>query len=384
MYLDPGGEDIVVNDEFELLRSHGHEIERFTVWNGDVDTVTIPGLVHVSYDAVFGKRYEAKLKEVLRTYKPDVAHVHNTFPLLSPMTFKLLHEHGCRVVATLHNYRFICANATFLRHGEICTKCLTGSKFNSVIHGCYRNSPLGSAVVSASSTYHSYVGTFKKYVDSYIVFTALSKEQFIKRGFPGEKFILMPKFVLTDPELLVHAKREKRFVFAGRMSEEKGLEDLLQAWEQVQPTDWHLTVAGEGPERDRLKARYGNLPNTDWPGWLERGKVVELAANSRYLAFPSKCFEQGPLVTMEAMSMGTPVLVRNLGPLPEIVRPEGAGMVFEDSGENDLAATLRKAMELPLEDWQDLSRRALEKSKKMYSPETSYEYLMKAYGLNCK
>ncbi len=377
-YLIRGGEDTVVESEYELLKSRGHEVKQFIVRNRDVDTSSGWGKAQLFGSSIWGSNYKSDLLNVLSEFKPEVAHVHNFFPLLSPTIFPHLRRSGCRVVVTLHNYRLACSGATLLRDGNICTLCLSGSKLNAIRHGCYRGSRVGSAAIVLGSSLHLMLRSLDS-VDTFIVLSKFASGIFSAKGIPEFKHKIKPNFVnAAQPELLGRL-RKNQILFAGRFSVEKGVDRLLQAWEDVKPDGWTLLLVGDGPLKPDLLERFGGLPGVEWLGHLPHGDVLSLASESRWVIISSRCFEMNPMIALEAMSVGTPLIVPDLGSLPLFVE-NGSGLVFEDCPDG-LARTLAAAMRMSASEWEALSDQALYTASTDHSPEQAYVKLMEAYGL---
>lgn len=379
-YLLHGGEDVVVASEYELLLKNGHDVRQFIVRNRDADTSTGWGKTQVSLTAIWSRQFKKELGDILATFKPEIVHVHNFFPLLSPSLFRYLKSFGCRVVLTLHNYRLLCAGATLLRDGHICTLCLDGSRLNAVRYGCYKGSVVGSAVNAASMSLHFAIHSFDQ-VDQFIVLSDFASAIFASNGIPAAKHLIKQNFVPHAPQEYLALPRKNSMVFAGRLSPEKGVDRLLAAWEKLGVRDWELNIVGDGPLRESLVSNFGHVKSVNWLGQLTHEEVLRTCAEARWLVIPSRCYEQTPMIGLEAMSVGTPIIVPNLGSLPSLISPEGSGLIFEDEPELALQQTLEQAIRTSPDDWRRFSALAGEKTCDTFSPENGYRLLMKAYGL---
>jgi glycosyltransferase involved in cell wall biosynthesis len=380
-YLLAGGEDFVVRAEYDLLVGRGHQVRQFIVRNKDVDLESLLGKTRLSLGAIWSTRHNHELDKAIDDFKPDVAHVHNSFPQLSPAVFRHLKQRGCRVVATLHNYRFLCAGATFLRNGKACTDCLSGSQFNGIRHACYRGSHMGTAAIVASSALHRAIGTFQTSVDAFIVLSPFAADIFERAGLPRDRMCLKQNFVAPPKSDLLKRSRKNQLLFAGRISREKGLARLLEAWAKTNHKGWKLVVAGDGPDRSTLQSAHEKTANIEWLGNVQYERIRELCSDSKWIVIPSNCYEQTPLIGLDALSVGTPVLVPRLGPMPDLVEPEGAGLVFADDDPADFITKLGQAIAVSDPCWAKLSRAALAKWEAAYSPDIAYDLLQSAYKM---
>lgn len=374
-YRAYGGEDAVADLERDLLFSYGHEVERLTVSNESIEKATL----RTGLETVWSQRSHRMARETLQSFHPDILHVHNTFPQLSPSVYWAAKSEGVPVVQTLHNYRLTCVNALLLRDGAPCELCV-GRRLSwpGVRHKCYRNSAPASAAVAAMQGTHRAIGTYKDKVDAYVTVTGFARSVMIRSGLPKEIVHVKPNFV-PEPEAGVSAKREEKAVFVGRLSEEKGVDLLLEAWARLEPSGFRLVVVGDGPERGRLETLSRKLPGLEWRGWMSHDEALREVASSRFLVVPSRTYEGFPMVVAEAMSVGTPVIAANHAGFPEIVGDRRAGFLFEPQNPDDLAKKLSEASLLEPDTWKEMSERARNDYLSRYTPEANYEILMGIY-----
>src|SRR5882724_6530140 len=245
-----GGEDAVVAREHKLLVDMGHRVIPYFRANGDLKGRGISGAVNAGVDSVWSSRSYREVAWLLKSETPDVAHFHNSFPLISPAAYYACAEAGVPVVQTLHNYRLLCPAATFLRDGKVCEACLSRSvPWPGVLHGCYRGSRPATAAVAAMLAVHRAIGTWQERVDVYIALTEFARRKFIEGGLPAERIVVKPNFVASD--LGPKQGRGDYALFVGRLSEEKGLGVLLNAWGRLRELI-PLRIAGDGPLREEI------------------------------------------------------------------------------------------------------------------------------------
>jgi glycosyltransferase involved in cell wall biosynthesis len=252
-YQQPGGEDQVFAAEVAFLREQGHEVNTLIYQNRDLKEMSA---WRQAGTALWNQAAYRRTRATIRKHRPRIVHVHNTFPVASPGVLHAAKAEGLPVVMSLHNYRLLCVNGLFFRDGLPCEICLGSLPWRGATHGCYRNRA-ASTVVAGMLALHRSFGTWN-YVDAYIALTRFSREMFIQGGLPGEKVVVKPNFII-DSALSVPNETSKQglhntfwpsrntpySLFVGRLSQEKGIQTLLRAW-QLLP-DSKLIIVGDGP-----------------------------------------------------------------------------------------------------------------------------------------
>ena len=246
-YRQAGGEDAVLAAEARLLREHCHEVDLFSAENHQL--VGTKEKLIAAWRVVYSDRVRLELRAHLQSFCPDVVHVHNFFPLLTPSVYDACIEKNIPVVQTLHNYRIICPNALFLRNGKVCEDCLGRGPFPAVVHACYRGSRLATLPVALMVAVHRHRRTWKRKVDRIIALSALAKNKFLEGGLPAEKIVVKPNFA-PDPDVRGDFIRRKNALFVGRLGEEKGISVLIKAWKEL---DHPLRIVGDGPFTGRAR-----------------------------------------------------------------------------------------------------------------------------------
>jgi glycosyltransferase involved in cell wall biosynthesis len=331
-YLQPGGEEQIFATESALLESHGHEVLRYTL---DNDQISGTNPLLLAKNTVWNSTVYDELRSLIRQEKPQVAHFHNTFPLISPAAYYAAKDEGVVVVQTLHNYRLLCPNALFFREGRVCEDCLGKVlPLPGIMHGCYRGSRSASAMVAATVSFHSLLGTWSKAVDAFIVYSQFAMNKFIQGGLPTEKLAFKTNFLHPAP-----APGEGNggyAVFVGRLSVEKGLGVMLEAWRQLD-RKIPLKILGDGPMAGLVTEAAQEMPEIEWLGRKPLEEVYEIVGNAAFLVFPSEWYETFGRVAIEAFAKGTPVVASNIGAIAELVDHERNGLLFRPSDPTDLA-----------------------------------------------
>ena len=341
-YQQAGGEDNVVAAEARLLTDHGHDVELWSVDNKDLPT-GLTGKIKTALATSYSSASMTIARDKLRNFRPDVVHVHNFFPQISPSIYDACVDEGVPVVQTLHNYRLICPGAMLMRQGKICEQCISGSPYQAAWYGCYRGSKLGSLVVAHMVAQHRKQGTWQHKVNRFIALTDFAKTKFVEAGFPTDKIAVKANF-LHDP--LQGSPRSNSetlgfALFVGRLSEEKGIKTLLQAWSTLD--NQNLKVAGTGPLEALLQSRKNVLVL----GHQNAAEVSRLMQQAAFLVLPSEWYEGFPLVLVEAFAHGLPILASKLGSMADIIKDGETGLLFAPGDAADLAGKAKWLMENP-------------------------------------
>ena len=336
-YQQAGGEDNVVAAETKLLADHGHKVELWNVDNKDLPG-GITGKINTALSTSYSSASRALARKKIQSFKPDIVHVHNFFPQISPSIYDACLDENIPVIQTLHNYRLICPGAMLMRDGKICEQCISGSPYQAVKYGCYRGSKLGSLVVAHMVAQHRKLGTWQHKVTRFIALTYFAKSKFVEAGFPVDKISVKANFV-NDPSQ-EHAQLERTVpgfaLFVGRLSEEKGLKTLLKAWSTLDKPIL-LQIAGSGPLADLLP----DQNNIKALGHQSADDISLLMRQALFLILPSEWYEGFPLVLVEAFAHGLPILASRLGSMADVINDGETGLLFESGNPDDLASKIR-------------------------------------------
>jgi glycosyltransferase involved in cell wall biosynthesis len=374
LYRQPGGEDRVVENESALLARHGHKVVHYTADNDTIDQINPIALAgktvwnHASYSAI---------RDLLVREAIDVMHVHNTLPLASPSVYYAAAAEGVPLVQTLHNYRLLCPNALLFRDGHPCMDCSTSrTSMPAVKHACYRDSRTATTAIAAMLWVHRTAGTWRNHVDAYIAPSEFARKMFIDGGLPADRLHVKPHFVDGDPG--AGRGGGGYALFAGRLSQEKGIDTLLQAWEQLH-TQIPLVIAGDGPMAPHVADAAARLAGVRWVGRQSRDELNTLMREAGLLVFPSVVFETFGQTIIEAYATGTPVAASSGGAGAELVTPGRTGFLFQPGDAPDLA---RRTVEWLNEPWRMAAMRAAARSayETRYTGEANYKQLMDIYG----
>jgi glycosyltransferase involved in cell wall biosynthesis len=368
-YCEPGGEDQVFSDEAALLESRGHEVLRYTMHNN-----TIAGMnrLRLAWRTLWNSQSYREVRGLIRRERPDVMHCTNTFPLISPSVYYAARAEGVPVVQSLHNFRLLCANGILRTEGPDSLPCPGGGSFRCLRQGCYRNSSLATFVVLSMLRYHRLRRTWTRMVDQYIALTRYGRDHFVAKGLPAEKVIVKPNFVGGDRGM--GSGSGGYAVFVGRLSWEKGVKTLLDAWTQ-HDLPLKLKIVGDGPMAADVRAAAGD--NVEWLGRRPFPEILDIMAEAEFLVFPSVWHETFGRTIIEAFSTGTPVIAAKMASAAELVADGRTGYHFKVGNPGDLAAKVRLASAGV--NHLEMRRAARREYEEKYTPEANYAQLMEIY-----
>ena len=372
-YQQAGGEDTVQRNEAELLRRAGHIVESLIVSNDNISSYK--SRITTALAASYNLGGKALVSGAINRFRPDVVHVHNTFPRLSPSVFDACSKAGVPVVWTLHNFRITCANGILLRSGLPCEDCVGNAPLSAIRHRCYRGSAIGSASVAAMIWTHQLRGTWHSKVDRFIALTHFARDKFIAAGLPSERIVVKPNFSEDPLAEVEDVPVERRgALFVGRLSAEKGVDVLVDAWRDMGAL---LTIIGDGPQRPALEAKAGS--EVQFLGHHDRAYVQNAMRRAALLVVPSVWFEMYPMTVVEAMACGTPVVASRIGALAEIVQEGVTGFHFSPGDAHDLSCVVRHVLANP-EEMARIGANARSYYKDKLAPEANIVALERIYN----
>ena len=309
------GENRVVVDEARLLREGGHRVD---VWrpipsaSGPIDLMT------TAARAIWSRRASRRVREMIRRTRPDIVHLHNLFPELSPAVLRATDGAGA-IVMTLHNFRALCLPATFVRDGGVCEDCLGRAPWPGVLHACYRDSRPGSAAIATSLVAHRRLGTFL-IPDRYLAVSEFVKAKHVQAGWAADRIDVRSNFSWPSRR---RSGAGEYFLYAGRLSSEKGVRTIVEAFEGLSAP---LVIAGDGPEGPTLRTS-SRSTTTRFLGSVPASEIGDVVSRARAVLVPSRCYEGQPRGILEAYAAGVPVIASDIGGLPEVVKHGVTGVL---------------------------------------------------------
>jgi glycosyltransferase involved in cell wall biosynthesis len=373
-YKQAGGEDTVFHAEAALLEQHGHQVERLTFSNKEVNSLSekLKAALGVVYNPDSAKLVEERIK----AFKPDVMHVHNFFPLLSPAVFYVANRLRIPVVMTLHNYRLVCPSALLYYNGQVRTENLHKTfPLGAIRQKVYRDSAVQTASVVLTTGLHKMLGTWQQKVDKFIALTpgaaALFRDSSLKLR--PEQLAVKPNF--TEDLGIGQEERENYFLYVGRLTTEKGIDTLLKA-HALQP--FPLKIVGDGPLRPQVEQYASEHAGIDYLGFQNRPQVLELLKSARGLIFSSEWMETFGMTVIEAFSTGTPVIAAKIGGAEQLVEDGVNGLHYNPGQPTELAEKVQQLLREPSLASQ-LGKAARQSYEARYTPEANYRMLIDIY-----
>jgi glycosyltransferase involved in cell wall biosynthesis len=338
-YQQFGGEERVVQQIHEAL-SASMDAVLFTGATESISGGNFLRKMRVARDAVHNTEATLEVAALQRQHRFDAWEIHNVFPALSPAIYQLAIRLQVPIVHYLHNYRLSCVNGMFLNHGELCHQCIQGNFFPAFKTCCWRSSRIACGVAGVALSRIRRLGVFER-VLAWVALSEAQKKLCARMGMPSERIHVVPHFLDTKDIQAEPIPENGYFLFLGRLSEEKGVRFLLDAWRRIGDPDARLVIAGAGPEEQflRRRAKELNLRGVDFRGFVSPDQQGPLWRGARALVVPSIWDEPFGLVVLEAWAHGRPVLVSSRGALPEIVADSSAVFSVEDP--DGLAAKIR-------------------------------------------
>lgn len=368
-----GGEDVVVEQEYSMLRSRGLDVFLDLTSNNAIHGVT--ARARTAFQTGFNSQSAATVRRRIAEVRPDVVHIHNFFPLLSASVHQVARQEGVAVVQTMHNYRTLCAAAIFAREGKVCELCLHGSRLNALRYRCYRNSMVGTAAVVNMQRIIKKRNLLSDNVHQFIALSGFAKKKLVEGGFPADRISIKPNFLASMKESLpVDPDNRHGALYVGRLSPEKGLSVLLDAWRSLGHVP--LRIAGDGPLKDELLR---NLPSgVIYLGQLSPADIKKEMMAAAMLILPSTCYEGLPMTIVEAYSVGLPVIASRLGSMAEIVQNHQTGLHFEPGSASDLVRAVYELNENSMLR-KNMSMASIEYCRANYSEERNFSQTIDIY-----
>lgn len=376
-YQQRGGEDLVFEAETALLEQHGHAVDRLEFTNDVIPEA--PGLVErgrLALSTVWSRSGARAVSQRAQAFGAEIVHFHNTFPLVSPAAFGAARGTGAAVVASLHNYRFVCPSADLFRAGSHCEDCL-GRRlpWPSVKHGCYHDSPVQTGAIAATLAFHGARRTWSRDIDLALT-PSEAAARLLEGAIPAGRLRVKPNFVAGEVTVPPEDAPRAGVLYVGRLTVEKGIPLLLEAWRRHTPGP--LTIVGDGPERAAVEAAAAVMPSVTYIGEAERSEVLAAMQQAAALIVPSVWQEPFGLVVVEALASATPVIAARSGALPELVTEGESGFLYEALDPDDLVRAVRAALADPSR-LRTLGQQGRVVYETRYSAEVNYELLLGAY-----
>jgi glycosyltransferase involved in cell wall biosynthesis len=368
-----GGEETVVRSISEMVENNGGEARLLMRSSRGLDT-SIGGKFRAFVSGIYNPFAAREVGRFVDEYRPDVVHVHNLYPLFSPSVLGAIRKRGYPIVMTVHNHFHTCPTADHLHNGKICEKCVGGREYHCTLQNC-RGSVFESLAYSARSAVTRKLRLFPKNVTVTIALNEFARGRLLLAGFPPERVVVLPNSV-GIPDRPANPREGGYAMFSGRMCTEKGAAILVGAAHQV--PEIPVKFFGGGPT---LELHRSEAPeNAEFLGQVDSAEIAEAYRDARFLVIPSRWFEGCPLVILEAMSFGLPVIASRIGGLPELVEDDVTGMLFEPGNSDELAARMTSLWENP-ELCREMGEAGRRKAIELFNEKDYWTRLKKVYDM---
>ncbi|HET7304436.1 MAG TPA: glycosyltransferase [Segeticoccus sp.] len=374
----PSGENHVVDQEAEQLRAAGHHVAHFERRSDDIATWSLQRKAGLPVRSIWDEQVRRELVRSLEADRPDVVHIHNTFPLLSASVLYACRDVGVPVVVTLHNYKLLCASGDFFREGAPCHACARGSGLPGLIHGCYRGSRAATLPVVLGNAINRQA--WRHLVSAYIFVSAAQRELMAALELPADRVFVKHNFVPPGPE--PELSREHRVAYVGRLDAAKGLPLLMRSWDlfrsQNVDSRLQLVIAGGGPLESQVRSWAERHGTVTVAGLLPRTDAQTLLSRSLAAVVPSQWEETFGLVAVEAMAAGVAPVAPASGSFPELINDRVDGVLFRAG---DRSALARELAHIDRDPWGAVAigERARSSYHHRFSPEDNVARLLDIY-----
>jgi glycosyltransferase involved in cell wall biosynthesis len=372
-YLNRGGEDESRDQEMFMLRSNGHEVLEYEVDNKDIPRTNY---LKAGFQSIWNVEQHQQLTRFMQQSKPHILKVDNYFPILSPSIFSAAKQLGVSTVLSVRNYRLICPGSSLFRDGHVCTDCV-GSRLalSAIRHQCYRDSYLQTAAVALSNGFAHLRGTWEQSVDRYIAVSQFVRRELIRGGFPGDRISVKANSIADTG---VGDGAGEFALFVGRLIPEKGVQCLLEAWQQIGAT-LPLKIIGEGSLENLVVAATQTNPGIEYLGRQPISHVCKLLGQATLLVFPSEWFEPFGRSIVEAYSKGTPVVGADTEPMRDMIESGETGLFFRP-GDSDHLAKIILSLVQDKRQLSHMREQARRKYLSSYSENETYAQMMTIFG----
>lgn len=370
-YQIGGGEHTVFKNEIDMLRENGHVVIEYTRSNVELKKSKLK-MLFLPFTTIWSFKTYRDVRKIIKEQNIEIVHCHNTFPLISPSVYYASRREKVPIVQTIHNFRFLCPCGVFYRDGKICEECLKQKSFKpSLKHRCYRNSKIQTLIVVMMLKIHRKLGTYKKI--NYIFLTEFNKRKFNELiNINGSNVFVKPNFV--NEYQLVDKKKDKKFIFASRLEESKGIKELLLKWRNM-PDDYMLHIYGSGTLENFVRKECLNRKNIIFYGFKSHEIVFDDLKSAMGMIFPSLWYEGFPMIIAESMSIGCPVISTKIGNQGNLIEQSKGGVTF-DFHSNE---SLKKAVDKCIIDNIELSKNARIFYKEVLEKRNNYIILNNIY-----
>ncbi len=387
------GTEVYLFEVMQLMRSQGHQVALFSMadrrgrptpydrhFMPHIDFKSAGGWFHkisLSAQAIYSREARRRIRAMIAEFQPDVAHVRNIYHHLSPSILWELKAQKVPVVYHLNDFKVLCPSYNLVSHGEACEACKGGRFWHALKENCYPRWG-GVPILVAEAYFHKWLGTYRKCVDCFLAPSQFVRDKFVEHGWDPAKFEILPHFQTRRSFIALRAPNAPLLYF-GRLSAEKGVEDLLHAMQRL--PDLRLVVAGEGPDRGHLEqmAAQLELHNVEFAGQLQGAELQLAIVNSRFTVLPSHAYETLGKTILESYAQARTVVATDLGSRRELVREGKTGLLYRAGDVEQLTSAIQLLSSRP-ELADEMGRAGQEQISDSNRPQAHYDALITLYS----
>jgi glycosyltransferase involved in cell wall biosynthesis len=389
-----GGADIVYLNTGKLLENHGHDVLYFSQKNVKNETTNSndyfiketnyfdKSLINKIYSIprfFYSDESKRQLSKLINELKPDIAHIHLYKGTLTPSILEVLKINNVPIIISLHDYGLLCPHNLMLDGKmNICTRCVNGSALNCITNKCNRNNLLLSTVSSLEYIFHKAFFPFDKYFDKIITVSKFGQQMHQKSKSLFDKILHLYNFYPDLNQTEINTKKGNYILYFGRLSAEKGVETLFNAW-LMKERKAQLKIVGTGELYEELNKKSIGISSIEMLGFKSGDELNKLIKEASFIIVPSEWYENNPLTIIEAYANGKPVIGSNVGGIPEIINDGDTGFLFEMGSVDDLSDKITKAETIDEEEYYRLSTNARKFAVEHFSEESHYNSLLSIY-----
>jgi glycosyltransferase involved in cell wall biosynthesis len=395
-YYLRGGSERCVFDLSQLLRDHGHEVIPFAMADSRnkpspyseyfVSNIDFPSRLGngSSMADKFGavertinsREAQQKIEQLIIDTKPEIAHVHGIAHEISPSILPVIKSAGIPVVQTLHDFKLICPNTSFISHGQVCERCKKHRYYNVVLNRCKRNSLAASFLAGLEMTIHKVLQIYEHNVDVFITPSQFLKDKLREYGI-NNQIVHLPNFLRLE-HFTPCFETEDYFLYFGRLAPVKGVQTLLRAMNSVKTSKLYIVGAGELGGELQEYADDHNLDNVEFLGHFDLDELVSLIQRAAFTIMPSEGYDNYPMSVLESMACGTPVIGSRIGGIPEQIQDGYNGLLFEPGNAAQLAEKINYLLDNP-QQATAFGRNGRRRVEEINAPEVHYRQTLALY-----
>ncbi len=381
-YMFRGGEDIMAELDIKMLQENGHEVITYTRHNSEIFRYKKIQKAKMLIVPTFSQKTYFDVKRIIKKEDPDIVHINNFFPLVSPSAIYAASSLNKPVVLMLHDWRLICPIGLLFRNGRVCEECVEKTPLMGVVHRCYHGSAVMTLPISLMIIAHRLLKTWRNRVSAFVAVSEFVRKKYAEaeKGIPQDRIFVRQNYLEYDPGAGTN-KREFA-IFVGRISREKGVFELARAWGELKITGKPtLKIIGDGPEFERLKREIessGGKGEIQLLGYLDYDKMINLMKKAIFSIHPSLMHETFGRTIIESYATGTPVIASKMGGFEELVEDGKTGILFYPPTQNNIAKAIKEALSHreKLREWGINGRNLF---LKKFTKDIAYRKLMEIY-----